>query len=226
MTHRTLESKQAVILEPTQPARASIIWLHGLGADGYDFVPIVPALDVPTLDTVRFVFPHAPIRPVTLNAGMPMRAWFDVTGFDRNALQDEAGIRASDAAIREWIERERERGIEARSVVLAGFSQGGAMALFTGLRYPERLAGVLALSTYLPLGPALADEGSAANRDVPILMCHGRFDPVVSIEYGERSHEHLTKLGYTVDWREYPMQHEVSPEEIAAIAQWLSARLD
>jgi len=225
MTHRTLESKQAVILEPAHPARASVVWLHGLGADGYDFVPIVPALDVPTLDTVRFVFPHAPIRPVTLNAGMPMRAWFDVTGFDRNALQDEAGIRASDVAIREWIEREREQGIDARSVVLAGFSQGGAMALFTGLRYPERLAGVLALSTYLPLGPALADEASAANRDVPILMCHGRFDPVVSIEYGERSHEHLTKLGYTVDWREYPMQHEVSPEEIAAIAQWLSARL-
>ena len=225
MSHHALESEQAVVLEPFHPARASVIWLHGLGADGYDFVPIVPELNVAGLDSVRFLFPHAPIRPVTLNAGMPMRAWFDVTGFDRSALQDEAGIRASDAAICQWIEREREAGIDARSIVLAGFSQGGAMALFTGLRYRQRLAGVLALSTYLPLGSTLATEASAANRDVPILMCHGRFDPVVSIEYGERSHQHLTNLGYAVDWREYPMQHAVSPEEIAAIAQWLNACL-
>ena len=225
MTHSQTESKEAVVLEPSRTARASVIWLHGLGADGYDFVPLVPELEVAGLDAVRFVFPHAPVRPVTLNGGLPMRAWFDVTGFDRNALQDEAGIRASDTAIREWIAREEAAGVDSGAIVLAGFSQGGAMALFTGLRYPQQLAGIIALSTYLPLGATLGDEASAANRDVPILMCHGRFDPIVGVDYGRRSHEHLASLGYSVDWREYPIQHEVSREEIDAISAWLGERL-
>lgn len=224
MEHRIAESEQAVILEATRPARASVIWLHGLGADGHDFVPIVPELRLRDAASVRFVFPHAPVRPVTLNGGMPMRAWFDVTGFDRSAIQDEPGIRDSDRAVRRWIEHERATGVDTTSIVLAGFSQGGSMALFSGLRYELRLAGVLALSTYLPPVPDLEAEASPANRDLPILMCHGRFDPVVDIDYGRRSKTYLSSLGYAVDWREYPMQHEVSRAEIDLIGEWLSAR--
>jgi len=224
MQHRVVESQEGVILEPQQPVHGSVIWLHGLGADGHDFVPIVPEIKASVASSLRFVFPHAPVRPVTLNGGMPMRAWFDLTGLDRNAAQDEAGIRASERALRKLVERELQGGLTAGTVVLAGFSQGGAIALHTALRYEARLAGVLALSTYLPLASRLAQEASAANRDVPILMCHGRFDPVLGLELGQRSRDHLVSLGYPVDWREYPMQHEVRLEEIDDVSAWLAAR--
>ncbi len=198
--------------------RAAVIWLHGLGADGHDFEPIVPELGMAAAPGTRFVFPHAPMQPVAINGGAVMRAWYDVTGDGR---QDAAGIRASQAHVEALIARERARGIAARSIVLAGFSQGGAMALQTGLRHPERLAGILALSCYLPLPETLEREASQANRDVPIFMAHGTQDPVIPLSWAMRSRDHLIALGYAVEWREYPMPHSVCAEEIADIGRWL-----
>jgi len=198
--------------------RAAVIWLHGLGADGHDFEPIVPELGMPAALGVRFVFPHAPMQPVAINGGAVMRAWYDVTGDGR---QDAAGIRASQARVEALIARERARGIPARSIVLAGFSQGGAIALQTGLRHPERLAGILALSTYLPLPETLEQEASQANRDVPIFMAHGTQDPVIPLSWAMRSRDRLKALGYAVEWHEYPMPHSVCAEEIADISRWL-----
>lgn len=198
--------------------RASVVWLHGLGADGHDFEPIVPELDLPDTLPVRFVFPHAPLQRVTVNGGAVMRAWYDVTGDGR---QDAAGIRASQVRVEALIARERARGVAARSIVLAGFSQGGAVALQTGLRHPERLAGILALSAYLPLPDTLAQEASEANRDVPIFMAHGTMDPVIPLSWATRSRDHLVALGYAVEWREYPMPHSVCAEEIADVGRWL-----
>ena len=199
--------------------RAAVIWLHGLGADGHDFEPIVPELEMPSATSgVRFVFPHAPLQPVSINGGAVMRAWYDVTGDGR---QDAAGIRSSQARVEGLIARERLRGIAARSIVLAGFSQGGAMALQTGLRHPERLAGVLALSAYLPLPDTLEQEASGANRDVPIFMAHGTQDPLIPLSWAARSRDHLVGLGYAVEWHKYAMPHSVCAEEIADIARWL-----
>ncbi len=205
--------------------RASVIWLHGLGADGYDFEPIVPHLGLDSAPGVRFVFPHAPQRPITLNGGMRMRAWYDLHGLDLLNREDAAGVTASVTLINAQIAREIERGIPAGRIVLAGFSQGGAMALYAGLRYPERLAGVLALSCYLPLADSLTAEHHPANRDTPILMAHGRYDEIVSLRYGEASRDYLKALGYPVEWHEYPMGHEVNLDEIHAIGVWLRARL-
>ncbi|HEX9127320.1 MAG TPA: alpha/beta fold hydrolase, partial [Methylomirabilota bacterium] len=198
--------------------RAAVIWLHGLGADGHDFEPIVPELGMPAALDVRFVFPHAPMQPVAINGGAVMRAWYDVTGDGR---QDAAGIRASQVRVEALIARERARGIPARSIVLAGFSQGGAIALQTGLRHPERLASILALSTYLPLPETLEQEASQANRDVPIFMAHGTQDPVIPLSWTMRSRDRLKALGYAVEWHEYPMPHSVCAEEIADISRWL-----
>ena len=199
----------------------SVLWLHGLGADGHDFEPIVPELRlrIPT----RFVFPHAPVRPVTINGGMAMRAWYDILGFDRRAREDAAGIRASAAAVTELIDREIERGVPSDRIVLAGFSQGGAVALHTALREPRPLAGILALSTYLPLAATLASERSAANADIPLLLAHGTADNVLPISLAESSRSVLQALGYAVDWHSYSMAHSVCIEEIGAISAWLAA---
>jgi phospholipase/carboxylesterase len=212
---------ETVEVETGPRPQASVIWLHGLGADGHDFEPIVPEVARGLAQSLRFVFPHAPVRPVTINNGYRMRAWYDIAGFDRNALQDEVGIRGSDAAVRALIRREAERGVPAERIVLAGFSQGGAMALFTGVRYPERLAGIMGLSCYLVLGATLDDERHAVNRSTPIFMAHGLYDPVVDVRLGEETRKLLEARGYAVTWRTYPMPHSVSPEEIAALTSWL-----
>lgn len=225
MNYSRQESDAAVTLTPAAAPTAAVIWLHGLGADGHDFVPIVPELRLPGALAVRFVFPHAPHRPVTLNNGYVMRAWYDIKGLALQAEQDAVGIRASEQRVGELIQAELAAGIPAQRVVIAGFSQGGAIALQAALRYPQRLAGVMPLSTYLPLHDSLAAEASAANRDLPILMCHGRQDPVVPLQLGERSRDVLLKLGYSVDFRTYDMPHSVCAAEVSDIAAWLSQRL-
>ena len=211
----------AVEIEPRTPARTSVILLHGLGADGHDFESIVAELRLPDALATRFVFPHAPVRPVTLNGGYRMRAWFDLYGLDRFSREDEAGIRESAESVHRLIRREGERGIPANRIVLAGFSQGGAVALFAGLRYPERLAGILALSTYLPMAATLPGEAHPANAAVSIFMAHGTVDPVVALGLGEHSKDALLARGLPVDWRTYRMPHSVSAEEIADIRAWL-----
>ena len=209
---------ETIEIETGPSPRAAIIWMHGLGADGHDFEPIVPELGIPAAPAVRFVFPHAPVQPVTINGGARMRAWYDVTGDGR---QDAGGIRASQARVEALIARERARGIAASAIVLAGFSQGGAIALHTGLRHAERLAVILALSTYLPLPDTLKQEASPANRGLPIFMAHGTEDPVIPLTWAARSRDALVSLGYLVEWHEYPMPHSVCAEEIADIGQWL-----
>ena len=213
------ELLEAIEIETGKNPTASIIWLHGLGADGNDFAPIVPQLRLPKT-AIRFVFPHAPVRPVTINGGMRMRAWYDIAD-GANRREDERGVRASQASIETLIGREKKRGTKAGRLVLAGFSQGGAIALHTGLRHPERIAGIMALSTYLPVGEKLLPEASAANRDVPIFMAHGTYDPIIPLDRAEQSRALLQSLGYPVEWREYPMPHSVCPEELADIGAWL-----
>jgi phospholipase/carboxylesterase len=199
----------------------SVIWLHGLGADGHDFEPAVPALVPSGARALRFVFPHAPVRAVTLNGGARMRAWYDILGFDRHVAQDELGVRASDSAIRTLIRRENERGIATERIVLAGFSQGGAMALFTGTRLPQRLAGIVALSCYLLLDASFAAERDSANQATPIFLAHGSFDAVVDPRLGEETRARLEGAAYPVEWHSYPMPHAVCAEEIAAIGAFL-----
>lgn len=212
---------ETVEIEPRGAADAAVLWMHGLGADGHDFESLVPELRLPASPAVRFVFPHAPVRPVTINGGQRMRAWYDIAGFDRGAAQDEAGIRESAEALFALLRRERERGIPAERIVVAGFSQGGAMALFVGPRWPERLGGVIALSTYLPLADSLAAEAHPANAAVPVLMAHGSFDPVVPVAAGEASRERLRALGYDVDWRSYPMPHSLCAQEVEDLRGFL-----
>lgn len=212
---------ETVEIETGPDPVAVVIWLHGLGADGYDFVPVVRELGLPDDLPVRFVFPHAPLRPVTINGGMVMRAWYDVRPGDDERRADEAGVRASHAQVEELLARETARSVPARRIALAGFSQGGALALFTGLRHRERLAGVLALSSYLLLPEALAVEGAPANRDVPVFMAHGTDDPLIPVTWARRSRDALRALGYPVTWREYRMAHGVCPEEIDEVGAWL-----
>lgn len=200
---------------------ASVLWLHGLGADGHDFAAIVPELDLAGCPPIRFVFPHAPSMPVTLNGGYVMPAWYDVFGPVAPGREDEAGIRKSALAIEALLSRERARGIASERIVLAGFSQGCAMALHTGLRHAHRLAGVVALSGYLPLAAKLAAECSDVNRSVPVFMAHGSQDPVVVPSRGEASCKALQALGYSVDWHSYAMPHSVHPAEIADIGRFL-----
>jgi phospholipase/carboxylesterase len=209
----------AIELETAPHPSASVIWLHGLGADGSDFLPIVEALELPPAP-IRFVFPHAPMQPVTINGGYVMRAWYDIVGADLARREDESGVRASQQAVEALIARELARGTRPERIVLAGFSQGGAIALQTGLRHPVRIAGILALSTYVPIAQALAAEASAANRDVPIFMAHGTQDPIVPLAHARRSRDLLAQLGYPVEWREYAMPHAVAPEEVADIGAW------
>jgi len=215
---------ETIEIETAPQPTAAVIWLHGLGADGNDFAPIVPELELNDLPAVRFVFPHAPKMPVTINNGFVMRAWYDVGLGDldgKSHREDEQGVRASQAAIERLIARENERGIASRNIVIAGFSQGGAIALQTGLRHPQRLAGIMALSTYLPLAESLPVEAAAANRDVPIFYAHGTYDPVIPPAMAIASREQLTASGYAVQWHEYPMPHSVCAEEITAISAWL-----
>ncbi|MGJ3493755.1 Carboxylesterase 2 [Piscirickettsia salmonis] len=206
-------------------ADASVIWLHGLGADGHDFAPIVPELGLGKAANVRFIFPHAPQRPITLNGGMVMRGWYDIVslGFDRS--EDAAGIKESYQQLLELINKEKERGICSDRIILAGFSQGGAIALYTATRLKEKVAGVIALSTYLPLACNLAKEKQNSNASTSILMVHGTEDPIVPYLLGEESQRVLEREGFTVDWHHYPMQHSVCPEEIRLIGSWLQQRL-
>jgi phospholipase/carboxylesterase len=211
----------AVEVEPEAAADAAVVLMHGLGADGHDFESIVPELRLPVSPSVRWVFPHAPVRPVSINAGYRMRAWYDIVGLDRRSPEDEVGVRESSRAVHDLVRRERERGIDSSRIVIAGFSQGGALALFAALRWPERLAGIAALSTYLPLGRTLEQERHPANAAVPIFMAHGTYDSVVPPELGRLSRDHLHSLGYEVEWHEYPIPHSVSAEELAELRSWL-----
>ena len=208
-------------LQSGENPTASIIVLHGLGADGHDFVPVAEALDLSAVGPVRLVFPHAPVRPVTINGGHAMRAWYDILSPDLVRREDEAGLRASAADIQVLLDREATRGIAPGRTVLMGFSQGCAMALMVGLRAPQRLAGVVAWSGYLPLAAHTAAERSAANADVPIFMAHGRQDPVVVPARGLAARDALLALGYPVQWRDYPMAHAVCPEEITDLNRFL-----
>jgi phospholipase/carboxylesterase len=214
-------SREAVQIETGRAPSGSVIWLHGLGADGHDFEPIVPELVQPGERALRFVFPHAPVRPVTLNSGYPMRAWYDIAALDRRTAEDESGIRASQATIDTLIGRENSRGIPTARIVLAGFSQGGAMAVFAGTRYPESLAGIMGLSSYLLLAPRLAAERSAANQSTSVFLAHGRQDPVVPLMLGESALHTLQVCGYSVEWHAYDMPHSLCPQEVIDIAAWL-----
>lgn len=212
---------ECVELQTGPEPAGSVIWLHGLGADGHDFEPIVPELVRPGERALRFVFPHAPVRPVTLNNGYPMRAWYDIIGLDRHARQDEAGIRASAAAIEALIQREVQRGMPTGRIALAGFSQGGAMAVYAGTRHPQRLAGIAALSCYLLGAAGFAAERSPANQHTPLFVAHGEQDPVVACALGEHLCSTLQSSGYAVEWHRYPMAHSVCAAEVQDIAAWL-----
>ncbi len=203
----------------------TVIWLHGLGADGHDFEPIVPELNLSDHANIRFVFPHAPLRPVTINGGMSMRAWYDVISLDRSGPQDEKGIRESAASLLQLIEREKERGVDPSRIVIAGFSQGGAIAMHTAMRFPDSLAGLMALSTWMPLASMIDAEvvnnAESQPRELPVLMVHGSFDPILPIAAGQHARGIMQQAGFTVQWHEYPMAHAVCADEIAEIRQWL-----
>lgn len=216
---------ECVEIETAPDPRHAVIWLHGLGADGHDFQPIVPQLVRPEWPPLRFVFPHAPVRPITLNNGLPMRAWYDIAGFDLAQRQDEPGIRTSIGAVDALIAREVKRGVPASNIVLTGFSQGGAVALAAGLRHAQKLAGIVALSSYLPIADRTTGERHAANAATPIFMAHGAFDPVVPQVLGERSRDQLRAWGFAVDWHSYPMAHQVCPLEIEDLAAFMTAVL-
>jgi len=211
----------AVVVETGKAPTGTVVWLHGLGADGHDFEPVVPDIAPRGSRALRFVFPHAPVRPVTLNNGWEMRAWYDIYGLSRDHRQDEAGIRASGALVDELLRAEIARGMPAERIVLAGFSQGGVMALHAGLRFPESLAGLIALSCYLALDTALPAERNEANRRTPILQAHGTADPTVPFQFGDASRRKLQGEDYDVEWHTYPIGHGVGPEEIADIRRFL-----
>lgn len=212
----------SIIIETREQPDAAIIWLHGLGADGNDFVPIVEQLQLPSHYAIRFIFPHAPLRPITINQGYQMPGWYDISSMSIIEQEDEAGIRESSAILKELCEEQEAAGISSQRIVLAGFSQGGAIALHCGCRYPKPLAGIMALSTYLPLPDTLADEISESAGETPIFMAHGRQDNVVAYDYGKQSMEQLQGFDIDVHWHEYDMEHSVCIEEIQHIRQWLS----
>jgi phospholipase/carboxylesterase len=221
MPYATHETDAAVTLEPARAAIATVILMHGLGADGYDFVPIVDELRLPEALSVRFIFPHATPRPVTINNGHVMRAWYDIKILGHQRVEDDAGIRGSAQEIEKLIAAQVSQGIATHRIVLAGFSQGGAIALHTGLRHTSKLAGILALSTYLPLRDSLAAEVTDANRAIPILLCHGTHDQMIPLSVASESRDLLISQGFAVEWHEYPMPHSVCPEEIRDMSQWL-----
>ena len=216
-----MQTPETVEVTIGQTPIGSVIWLHGLGADGHDFEPIVPELGLPSDLSLRFVFPHAPLRPVTVNGGMAMRAWFDILSFDAEGRADAAGVLESVALLDALVDREIERGIDASRIVIAGFSQGGAIAIHAALQAEHDLAGLMALSTYM----ALPDysERATSSRDLPIFMAHGSGDPVLPMQWGRASADRLIGAGYNVDWHEYPMAHAVCAQEISDISRWLRA---
>lgn len=213
-----------IIIEPEGPATAAVVWLHGLGADGNDFVPVVPYLGAVTGWT-RFVFPHAAVQPVTINDGVAMRAWYDILAMDIGRRIDMAGVRDSEAYARRLLDAQVSGGIPADRLILAGFSQGGAITLHAGVRHPSRLAGLMALSTYMPSPEHTDSEAHPANARTPIFMAHGEDDPVIPLSLAEQSRDHLRAAGYAVEWKTYPMPHSVSPEQLGDIARWLAERL-
>jgi phospholipase/carboxylesterase len=212
---------QTVEIETTRNPDAAVIWLHGLGADGHDFEPLVPELHLPAEMALRFVFPHAPHRPVTVNGGMVMRAWYDIISLEREGVEDVFGIREAEKELHALIEREVERGIATERIVLAGFSQGGAVALHTALRYPHRLAGILALSTYLPLADSAEVERHQANASTPIFMAHGQWDEIIALPIAEHARDRLEQMGCPVDWHLYPMGHSLCGDLIRHLSGWL-----
>lgn len=214
-----MQLPESVEIESDANPVGSVIWLHGLGADGHDFEPIVPELRLPAELPLRFVFPHAPVRPVTINGGMAMRAWYDILSLDAKGRADATGVEDSTSLLEALIARELERGIDAARIVVAGFSQGGAIAINAALRAQKKLAGLMALSTYIALPGELAD--SKASREVPVFMAHGSFDPMLPIGWGRASADKLTEAGFSVEWHEYPMAHAVCPQEIEDIRAWL-----
>lgn len=213
---------ETVEVEPSSPARSTVLWLHGLGADGHDFESIVPVLPLPHDHGIRFVFPHAPAIPVSVNQGMVMPAWYDIADIGLRSRHDIEGIRRSCRRIEDLMEREERRGIPSSRIVLAGFSQGGAIALHLGLRFPRPLAGIMALSTYLVEEEFVEEQRTGGGSSVPVFLAHGRFDPVVPFDRGEDARKRLEEWGYPVEWHSYPMQHEVAPQEILDIGRWLS----
>jgi phospholipase/carboxylesterase len=213
--------QETVEIETGPEPKGSVIWLHGLGADGHDFEPIVPQLVNRGERALRFVFPHAPVRPVTLNGGFRMRAWYDIVSLERRGPEDERGVRESQQAVQALIQRENERGTPAERIVLAGFSQGGAVAVFAGTRYPSSLAGIMGLSCYMLGAARFAAERLAANQYTPIFLAHGTQDPVVAPQLGEETRRMLEQAGYAVEWRAYPMAHAVCPQEVTDIGAWL-----
>lgn len=220
------EREDAVVLAPADgPADAAVIWMHGLGADGYDFVPMIPELALPAAARIRFVFPHARVRPVTVNAGYEMRAWYDIRELTPEGRDDEAGLEEARASIEDYIAVERSAGIASTRIVLAGFSQGGAVALHVGLRHAENLGGIIALSCYLPLRAHLSRELNAANSATPVLMCHGREDEVVLHAFGQQSRDVMLAAGVPVEWRQYSVGHGLCRPEIFDISAWLQFRL-
>jgi phospholipase/carboxylesterase len=225
-THMNTSSEllPCVEIEPATPAQFSVIWLHGLGADGHDFVQIVPYLGLSPSLAVRFVFPHAPRMPVTVNGGTVMPSWYDILELDLENRHDAAGVRRSARKVEALIARENERGVPTRRIVLAGFSQGGAVATHVALRQSQPLAGLLALSTYLVLSDTVDAEVTTANRSIAVFQAHGMEDPIVRFDRGVALRDRLKKLGCDVEWHTYPMGHEVCLEEIEAIGAWMSAR--
>lgn len=217
---------ETIVTETYAPITASVIWLHGLGADGHDFAGITAQLQLPAQCGIRFIFPHAPVRSVTLNGGMPMRAWYDIYSLDSLHREDRAGIQASEQAVTQLIQQQQAAGIAASRIILAGFSQGGAMALYTGLRYPNRLGGILGLSTYLPLLPDFPNSAATANQQTPIFLAHGQYDDILPVTLGEKTRDYLQQAGYPVAWHTYPMAHQVCLPEIADISQLISMVLN
>jgi phospholipase/carboxylesterase len=220
-----MKPPQTIDLSPADPPRCTVIVLHGLGADGTDFLPVADEIDLGAAGPVRWVFPRAPIRPVTINNGMRMRAWYDILGTDLARREDEAGLRESFASVHALLEREVAAGMAAERIVLAGFSQGSAITLGAGLRFGRRLAGLVGMSGYLPLADMLEAERSAANAATPIFLAHGSQDAIVAVARGRASRDRLLALGHPVQWQEYPMEHSVCMEEIQALQQWLRERL-
>ncbi|WP_438863252.1 alpha/beta hydrolase [Neptunicella sp.] len=214
-----------VEVNPTQTAKACVIWLHGLGDSGNGFAPIVPELKLPDELAIRFIFPHAPVRPITINNGYQMRAWYDIKSMQLDKRADAAGVYESANLVQALIEQEIANGIPADKIVLAGFSQGGVIALHLGPRFGQKLAGIMALSTYMSEPESLAKQANPVNQSTSVLMCHGRSDDVVPMDYGQQAYQQLQQCGYQVEWHDYPMQHNVCVEELATISNWLQARL-
>ncbi len=214
---------ETIEINPATEARGSVIWLHGLGADGHDFEPLIQQWDLVQQHGIRFILPHAPVMPVTMNGGMAMRAWYDLAGINASSREDAAGIQASRQRLEALIKRENEQGVPAGSIVLAGFSQGGAMVLHTGLRYPQRLAGILSLSGYLPLPTSLENEKSAVQQQTALRMDHGESDPVVPLQLALNSRDAIQTAGFTVAFNRYPMAHSLCPEQVDSIYGWLKS---